>query len=146
MHRSALWLVERTQWLKQWNHNPFWTQVLVPIKQMWEVSNWSIVLCNLPRVSSNMAWISLVLLWSNLRPASLLKCNVSRTRTSSRRRVSLAQAHMMVPARLRHSGLRSSSSIWNSQTGSRFHGINKLTHLLSRHIISFSVTRKKMVS
>ena len=146
MHRSALWLVERTQWLKQWNHNLFWTQALVPIKQTWEVSNWSTVLCNLPRVSSNTAWISLVLLWSNLQPASLLKCNVSRTRTSSKRPVSLAQAHMMVPARLRHSGLRSSSSIWSNLTGSRFHGTSKSIHLLSRHIILFSVTRKKMVS
>ena len=146
MHHLALWPVERTQWLRQWSHNHFWIQGLVPIKLIWEGSSWSIELCNLRRVSSNMALISLVLLLSNHRPALLLKCNVSRTRISLRRRVSLDLVHMMVLAKLRHSGQRNSSIKWSNLTGSRFHGINKSTHHLSPHIISFSVTRKKMVS
>lgn len=149
MHLSVLWLVERIPWQKLSSHSLLLIQDQELTKQISEVSNKLIELCNLPRVCSSMVSINLVSLWLSLQQVSPLRFNAFRTRLLSRSSAYLAQEHMTVqPARQILNGTKSTLHHMenSSMIGNRYHGTNKLTRRLSPLMNMCSGTRKKMVN
>ena len=148
MHLSVLWLVERIPWQKLSSHSLLWIQDQELTKQISEVSNKLIALCNLPRVCSSMVSINLVSLWWSLQQVSPRKYNAFRTRILSRNSACLVQGHMTAPARQILNGTKSTLHHMenSSMIGNRYHGTNKSTRHRFLLTNMFSDMRKKMVN